>query len=697
MGTTTVDGAHPKYPNVFTPIRLGPVEIPNRFYFAPHGVSLSVGNEPSSDLGAYSAERVHGGCGMVITSLHVHGKGGRSSPHPAKNVRSFQAVADTVHEAGGKIFGQLTYFWGAFGFWQPLSPPRPGLTPTATQQFGSPHSTHEMRPDELRSFIDVYRTCASHLRQAGYDGVEVHLSHATFLAQLVSPYFNRRTDEFGGDLQQRLGLVFACLEAAREGAGDGMAVGIRFNCDEKLPGGYDQEMAREILGAICASGLVDFVDLDLAVEPNQFWLGMPPVFVEKHPYRAAVEAVRSAAGSLPVLSVLGRLTSVQEAEEAIAAGVCDMAGAARALIAEPHLVAHARDGREELSRTCIACNYCLEVGTMMGAGCSINPASYRERLWGTATFASDTATPSKVVVAGGGPGGLEAARVAALKGHRVVLFEAREELGGSLAVWATLPDREWFGHAVDWWAREMERLGVDVRLGTAATAEAVLAEQPDAAIVATGARYARTGRSAFLNVDLEGHDRGFVLRPEDVLIDGARPTGRVVIVDGEGINTGVGVAEVLAAAGADVELVASGFAPVSAHLMARMEAGFIVRRLKALGVTLSTTTWIRRIGDGTVTLYDVFTDEERTVTDVVAVVLATSREPQDALLAALEGRVAQLFTIGDALAARSVAAATYEGQMFARLVGEPGAPATFTEAFWPEYDPEILMRPAALG
>jgi pyruvate/2-oxoglutarate dehydrogenase complex dihydrolipoamide dehydrogenase (E3) component len=397
-----------------------------------------------------------------------------------------------------------------------------------------------------------------------------------------------------------------------------------------------------------------------------------------------------------VLSVLGRLHSVEEAEEALAAGVCDLVGAARALITEPNLVKNAREGQEELSRTCISCNHCMQAAMTGDLACSMNPASFRERIWGEQTFTSVTATPSRVVVVGGGAAGLEAARVAAIKGHDVVLFEAREELGGGLRVWATMPDRHTLQLGVDWWARELARLRVDVRVGTEATADAILAEQPDAVIVATGSTYSRTGRSGFLNQPIPGHDRDLVMTPEDYLLDGRRPSGHVVILDNEGIHTGTGLAEMLAADGVQVELVTPAFAPVSINLMASVEVGFIVGRLKAAGVTLSTSTWARSIGDGSVTLYDVFTEQERTVDGVDAVLLATSREPRDTLTAQLDGKVRQLFTAGDALAPRPLYAASYEGQMFARFIGEPGAPTTFKEAFWPDPDRSMLQQPAAI-
>ena len=689
---------HPKYPNIFSPIRLGPVEIPTRFFFAPHGSALSAGTKPSDDLVAYSAERVRGGgCGLVIVALvaHERGRTRQPSPHPPENIAAFRVMADAIHDAGGKIFGQIFYWWGGYGQWQPLSPPAPSLGPS-TRQFGYSDrtvSTHEMGLDEIRAITDAVRTSAAHLREAGFDGVMLHGSHAGLIEQFLSPYFNQRTDAYGGSLENRMRFLVESLEAARQGAGPDLAVGMRFNCDEGLPGGYGVETAREVVQAICTRGLVDYIDLDVGVEPQQFHHGMPTSFTEPQFYRPFVEAVRGAAGTTPVLSVLGRITSMADAEAAIAAGVVDVAGAARQLIAEPDFVRNAREGREDRSRVCIACNWCTAAGGDGAQGCTINPASFRERLWGAGSFAP-AARPSKVVIVGGGPGGLEAARVSALKGHRVTLFEARARLGGALALWADLPGRETYGKAVDWWAAEVARLGVDVRLGAPADVGMVLAEQPDAVIVATGARYSPGGRSVTFDADIPGHDRAFVYRPDQILLDGARPTGRVVLFDGEGMHASAGVAELLARGGAEVLYVTAGFSPLSPRLVDNFEARAVVQRLKAAGVQFVPTTWVRRIGERAVTLYDIHTDEERVLEDVDAVVLSTGRVPLDGLARELEGRVAQLFTIGDALAARPLAAASYEGQKFARLVGEPGAPTTICEAFFRPDDPGATPFPA---
>ena len=689
---------HQKYPNIFSPIRLGPVEIGTRFFFAPHGSSLSAGTKPTDDLVSYSVERVKdGGCGLVIVALvaHERGRTRQPSPHPPENIAAFRVLADAVHEAGGKIFGQIFYWWGAYGQWQPLSPPAPSLAPS-TRQFGYSErtvSTHEMSVDEIRAMLVAVRQSASNLGAARFDGIMLHGSHAGLIEQFLSPYFNQRSDDYGGSFENRMRFLIESLRAAREGAGPKMAVGIRFNCDEMLPGGYGTDTARQVMKEICDLGLVDYIDLDVGVEPQQFYHGMPTSFSVPQFYRPFVEAVRDAAGKVPVLSVLGRVTSMADAEAAIAAGICDVVGAARQLIAEPEFVKNAREGREVLSRTCIACNWCTAALGDGAQGCTINPASYRERLWGVHSFAP-AARQSKVVIVGGGPGGLEAARVSALKGHDVVLLEQRKHLGGALALWADLPGREINRKAIDWWEGQLARLGVDVRCTTEATADMVLAEDPDAVIIATGARYSFGGRSITYDADIPGHDRAFVYRPEDILLGGARPSGRIVLLDGEGLHTSAGIAEMLGGGGGEVTYVTAGFSPLSPRLVDNFEARFIAKRMKSAGVRFSPATWVRSIGTNTVTLYDVHTEEERTLEGVDAVILSTGRIPQARLAKVLDGRVRQLFTIGDALAARPLAAATYEGQKFARYIGEAGAPETVCETFFRADDPEVTPLPA---
>lgn len=690
--------SHAQYPRVFSGARLGPVDLPNRYYFSPHGLPLTVGCAPSNDLVSYCVERVRdGGCGLVILSCTAHERGRhfQPCPYPEETVPAFRALADAVHDAGGKIFAQIWYHWLSAGHWQPMAPAAPPFGPSVSQfAFGGVSgASHACTREEIRLMTEAHRQSVRHLRQAGFDGIEVHASHSGMIEQFLSPYFNRRSDEYGGSLANRMRLLMETLETVREAAGPDMAVGMRLNCDEMVEGGYGTTEAGEVVAETCKRGLVDFVDLDVAMEPLQLEYGMPTGFVPEQVYKPYVERVRAAAGDVPVLSVLGRVTRMADAEAAIASGLCDLVGSARELIAEPAFVRHARNGTEELGRACIACNWCLGGMTDGAFGCTINPASYRERLWGERTF-TPAQNPRRVVIVGGGPGGLEAARVAALQGHRVTLLEASDRLGGALALWAKLPGREVYGKAVDWWTRELKRLNVDVRMQIRASGADVLTLAPDAVIVATGAEFSRTGRSGGVDRDIPGAELPHVYCPEDILLGNVRPEGKIVVLDAEGTHASAGIAELLAARGSEVTLVSSNYAPYSNRLLYAFEGIGLARRMAAASIMFLGARWAREITDRSVRLYDVNGGPASELTEVDAVVLATGRISRDELAAELDGKVAQLFVIGDALAVRPWATATYEGHKFARLVGIPGAPATSGQAFFRRDDPAIYPTPA---
>jgi 2,4-dienoyl-CoA reductase-like NADH-dependent reductase (Old Yellow Enzyme family) len=684
-----------KYPRVFSPIRIGPVEVPNRIYLSPHGNPLSAGGAPSDDFAFYYGERAAGGIGLALQSLPaVPAIVGRQTPFLEDAIPSFAAVAELMHSYGTKIFGQLQYWWSSAGNWETLSPGRPSLGPSARQRFDNYEVTHALSRPEIKAMVEAFRQSAANLARAGYDGIEFHCAHGIIGEQFLSPYWNARTDEYGGTVQNRMRFVVEVLDAIRDVTEGKLAVGIRFNCDEMLPGGWDQSGAAEILSGLSDQGLIDFANLDVGVEPNQFPLGMPNYQIPKLSNQGYAANLRRHAGDAVILSTLGRVTEIADAERALEAGSTDLVGITRGLMAEPELVKHAREGNEHLSRTCIACNWCMDSQTHPATfGCAINPATVRERRWGVRTLVGAD-SPSNVVVVGGGPAGLEAARVAARRGHHVVLFEREMVLGGQYVQWASLPGRDNYYKAIEYYGRVFPALGVEVRLGREASAADILAEKPDAVIVATGARYLDTGESGFMAAPIPGADKPFVYSPHQILEGGARPTGNVLILDDEALSTGVGIAEILAKNGATVEFV-TRWLHVGHNLFGTFEFPLIVALLKTLGVRLSPQTYIKEIRDREVTLFDVLTNAEETRRDIDGVVVVTMRSAIDSLSSELEGKVDQLFTVGDALAPRGHGEAFYEGAYFARLIGTAGAPATFAEAYFRPQSADAYPSPAA--
>ena len=686
--------AYARYPLTMRPIALGPVEVRNRFYLSPHGVGYSVGYEPSDVFAAYYEARARGGCGLLFHSMSVLAKRSRGAlitPSLGRTIPSFRAVADAVHAHGSAIIGQIHYSRVGNGWsYEPGSSEAPLFGPSAKQAADDYQVTHAMSHATIAKLVEAHGISARHLADAGYDGVAIHAAHGMLCEAFLSPYFNQRIDEYGGSLENRMRFPVECLRAIRDAIGPDRAVGVRINADELVAhaGGLTQADTRAIVARLVELQLVDFIDLDIAVEPDQMHLGMPNYLLPKQLYRPYVAAVRGAAGEIPVLSVLGRVTAIAEVEDALASGVADMVGAARGLIAEPNLLVNALAGREAESRTCLACNLCLEDSRRGTWGCAINPETARER-W---RAYAPAARPGRVVIVGGGPAGMEAARVAAKLGHRVMMFERRDRIGGQLNLWAALPGREIFATTPAWFERQLADLGVEVRTGTEATAELVAAERPDAIVIATGSTYVRTGETGFVKAPIPGWDQDFVFTPEQV-IDGEPLQGRVLILDEERITTGPGLAELLVEHGVEVVLASRWQDPFGK--LPDQVATSAIPRLKQRGVRLLVRTFIRLIGDHRVVLYDVDTDEE-TELEVDAVVLATGRRAETGLSTALAGTAAQVFAVGDALAPRGLTVAIHEGHRFARVIGQPDAPRDFTELYFQPPDPSLSQRPASV-
>jgi 2,4-dienoyl-CoA reductase-like NADH-dependent reductase (Old Yellow Enzyme family) len=690
-----------KYPHVFQPLELGPVTVPNRIFMGPHGIDLEAPlpdlpayTQPAAEHAFYFAERAASGVGLIFQNTHIGPFGTtvylKGSPALAPAIPSFKRVAEIVHDAGAKIMAEVMYNPGSLHLWEPQGPEAPQVSPSATGSFNTARTRYALRKEDIHHIIEGHRQAARGLREAGYDGFEVHVTHGMLPECFLSPYFNHRTDEYGGSLENRARIVVEILEALHDELKGELAVGMRFTADQLLDGGWTMEDARDIVAYLAGTGMLDFIDLDISVEPQQHHLTSTPFFEKKLHNAERVAFVRSAAGSVPVLAVPGRLTEIAEAEDLLARGVADMIGMVRGLIAEPELVKNALEGNEGKSRTCISANHC-HWGASPGFGCAVNPAAGREERWGLRASASAPRS-MRVAVVGAGPAGLEAARVASVRGHEVTLFEKRQEVGGLLELWSRLPGREHVGVAVGWYERRLPELDLDFRLGVDADAAAVLDLNPDVVIIATGGSYNRWGTSGFTPAAIPGWDSPNVVTPEDVLLGGARLAGNVIIVDDEGgTNAGSGFAELAARDGATSVTYVSRYAVPVPHLTGYKQAHYIGPRLRQAGVALALSSCVMKIDKGSATIRDLATGEDRVVpADVV--VLATMRDPVNALSDELAGKAEFVYTIGDALAPRGLREATYEGHRFARVIGEDDMPRSVIDEV---FRPMPGLRPAA--
>lgn len=692
-------GSHEHYPLTFSPVRLGPVEVPNRIFMAPHGIPLEVKSkggdmaaEPARNRADYFAERAAGGTGLIIHSTQVLSSQtnfGESPGHEAA-IPAYRRVAEAVHQHGAKILGEIWYVNWVQKAWEKLGPEAPGMAPSAIPNLYYPSVRRAMTLSEIDTMVQAYGRSAKHLRLAGYNGIELHVSHGSLIEYFLSPYFNRRTDEYGGSLHNRARLMVRVLEAIRSELGADQTLGIRINADELLPRGIDEAGTKEILRYLVTTGLVDFFDIDVSVEPEQIHLMTTGMFdpILHNAERAA--RVGEASGGLPVLMTPGRLTNIADAEKLLASGKAAMIGAARGLIAEPELVNKARDGRDRERRICVALNACVD-SMGVGWGCAINPVAGRENRWGKdATFR--VAQPKTVVVVGGGPAGLEAARIAATRGNRVTLFEGRPSIGGGVVLWGKLPSRDTMRSLPNYFAVQLAMLGVDVRTGTRATVETVLAREPDVVVVATGSCYSREGLSGPAPWPIAGADLPHVLVPEDVIGTGRALPGKVVVVDDEGYHAASGIAEMLALAGSEVVYVARKGMPAASLGIA---IGYIGARLAKAGVRMVLGHFVSEITASTVTLQSMAgtTLHEENVSHVV---LSTSRQPVDELHSELQGKVPYIYLVGDALAPRGLREAIYEGHRFGRVIGDPDMPASVTDELF-RLDPAAALVSAGDG
>ncbi len=672
-----------RYPHLFRPIRVGPVEIRNRLYMTAHALGYA---EPDPDMpgyclpserhAAYYAERARGGIGLIIqesTVPHPSSQGSAFGYQTAtvaaafaeKNIPHFARIADAVHAYGARLFLQLWHGGHhADPRWHPGGPRRPLLSASdvpAVESYSIPRAASAA---EIRSIIEGFGSATRNARAAGYDGIEIQGAHSALVEQFLSPFYNKRRDAYGGSLENRMRLALELVQAVREAAGPAMAVGLRLNTDELLPGGLGREELSEIARRLDETGLIDFLDLDIGTM-HTAPLMIAPSFAPKLPAEEFIAAVRPAIGRAVVMGCPGRLVDPGDADRLIAARAMDMVGAARIHIAEPDFARWAEAGRPEKIRPCIACNHCLE-GILSGVGCVINPATGREREWGSRSL-EPAPKRRRIAIVGGGPAGMEAARVAGLRGHEVLLFEREDRLGGAYRLMAELPGREVVAEVPLWYERELGELGVRLHLGEEASAQSVLAAGPDAVVIAAGSRFDPTGATGFIAAPIPGWERPFVLTPERVLRDHAACGRRVVILDEEGQSTAAGIAERLAAGGVRVELV-TRWQLVAPRLQANGQFAWVLKRLYAHDVGLRPNSYIREIGDHRVTLFNIFTDEELAIEDVSAVVLVGRRLPNSRLAADLEERLADVHVVGDAATPRGLFEASYEGHRVARLI-----------------------------
>ncbi len=660
-----------EFPLIFSPLRIGPVRARNRIVFGAH---FTMFTEPAprwgepgfygERLGRYLAERARGGVGVVIA--------GQAQVHPTTAyqmtnnavawdeaaIPHFERVTSQVHEHGALAFIQLAHNGGVnHGAWSKL----PALAPSNVTNYTEPPKVLER--EEIRELVEYFARSARNAAAGGFDGIELHGAHGYLIHEFLSPRSNKRTDEYGGSLENRMRFAVEVLEAVRAAAGERVAVGLRLVGDEELgpERGLTADDAAEIATRLENLGLVDFLNVSVGLSG----VGMVRPLYTPHGFGVyAAHTVKKAVHGTPVFAV-HRILTPDEVEGILERQEADAVTLVRALIADPEWVNKAQGSRAATIRRCTGSNQGCYGNLLQGlpVTCVTNPAVGREDTLGHGTLVP-AESPKHVVVVGGGPAGLEAAWVAAARRHRVTLLERASQLGGKIRLAERLPGRQELADFADWRAGECERRGVEIQLGVEATAESILALEPDAVIVATGGRATKDGSAKWHPMPIPGSEQDFVLDHEQALREAESLGARVVILDAVGHIEGIGLGELLARMGKEVSLAMPLPTPMS--LDAETMAAALPRAVRA-GVRFHPTTILASIGDHEATLVDALSGKPHTL-PVDHVVIRTHGLPDDALYLELKGRVQELVRVGDAVAVRLADRAIFDGHMAGRRV-----------------------------
>src|SRR6267378_425656 len=481
----------PELRSLFSPIQVGRLTLKNRIYSSGHAEAMAEGGRPGERLRRYHEAKARGGCALTIF-------GGSSSVHPSSPaaawkqianhedsiIPAYRAIADAAHGHGCLVFTQLTHLGRraqADGEEANVL-----LAPSQIPERVHRDVPHELEVEQIAELVRAFGEAARRCREGGLDGIELSMAHNHLIDQFWSPLFNQRLDDYGGSLDNRMRFGLEVLRETRRRVGRDFVVGARISGDEFTRRGLTAHDMATIARRLAASGMVDFLSI-IGGGAHTYSLqaaAVPNMSFSTAVYVPLAAAIKEAAPGMPILHA-SRIVEPVEADKTAAAGHVDVVGMTRALIADPDLPRKAREGRLDDIRTCVGANEgCIDrIYQGKPVTCIQNPATGRELELADVHAATK---PKRVVVVGGGVAGLEAARMAAARGHHVVLFEEAAELGGQVLLAARAPARAEYAGIVRFLVAQIEKLSVKIRLAVEATPPAVLAERPDVVIVATG-------------------------------------------------------------------------------------------------------------------------------------------------------------------------------------------------------------------
>jgi len=646
---------------LFHPINIGIMELKNRLTQAPMyvGMSDTDGSITERETAFYSA-RAKGGFALIrpgSVSIHPFGQSLPNCPAISddKYISGWKKLAKAVHAYGAKLAPQLLHagnkaipeLIGA----QPLgpSPISYPLSLGLPSAWADTPIAKELTEDEIEKIVEAYGEAARRARDAGCDAIEIHGGHGYGLAQFMSPAENKRTDKYGGGIEGRLRFPLDVVKRIRARAGD-FPIIFRMSGDEMIPGGRTIEESQLVAWLLAGAG-VDCIDISRGSIAHSVHWTVPPLDVQHAAWITQHTQLVKEVVDIPIMAT-GRITDPHMAEFILQSGKADLISLGRASLVDPEFPNKAAASRLDDIRYCMDCCVCAEVERQGHALCTQNAELGEER---EMLPLVPTEKPKKVLVAGGGPGGLEAARVAALRGHDVTLCEESDRLGGQFWVAALPPGKQELTRVIKWLTIQVKKAGVKVELKKEVTPDLVEGLKPDVVIVATGG-------VPLIPLDVSGIDHPKVVTAQNVLTEKARCGQNVLVLGGNMVGCEVAdwlglhrkhvtIIEMMEEVALDVDV---------------FHKPFLMDRLRQWEVKTITRSRVKKItNDGVVVDRD---GHEETIRGADSIVLALGTESFNKLAEILKGKVAEIYVIGDAKQPRKALHAIHEGAKVAREI-----------------------------